>query len=289
MTYAKIGLGSIALVLGLLSSAPRAASQTITPLSSDPAAMRSEINLRTQPNAVQLQSSEYVIPELIVGGEWSSTIRFVNRGIKDFPQTNVYLVDDSGNPLLATFQTTNGNTLTATAFSIALSAGAMVEGTFLGTSETKFGHAFVGCSTSGCNTAGLYGEVTLRNRNSTRPDFESVFPFERPYPLQYMLFDGRNGLTTVLYLVNGSTSSSQVAIDVVDASNKLLRTINLNFAPLSSQILTLHVLSQETIGIQGTLVIRGSNASQTAFITATGLRINPTNSFTPLRAFVPAP
>ena len=289
MTYAKLSLGDIALVIGCLLSPALAMSQTITPFSADSAAIQSEVNLRTKPNAVQLQAFEYVIPQLIVGGEWTSTIRFVNRGTKNFPQTNVFLVDDSGNPLPSTFQTSNGNTLTATAFSITLNAGGMAEATFAGTSETKFGHAFVGCSATGCNTSGLYGEVTLRNRNATRPDFESVFPFERPYSLQYMLFDGRNGNTTVLYLVNGNTSSSQVLIDVVDVSNRILRTVSLSFAPLSTQILTLHVLSQETIGIQGTLVIRGSNLSQTAFITATGLKINPSNSFTPIRAFVPAP
>jgi hypothetical protein len=51
-----------------------------------------------------------------------------------------------------------------------------------------------------------------------------------------------------------------------------------------SQILTLQTLAPETIGIQGTIVIRSQGG--TALITATGLRINPTNSFTPLRAFV---
>ena len=244
--------------------------------------------VKTHPDAIQLQSLEYVIPEVIIGGEWTSTLRFTNRGTKALPTTNVYLIDDAGNPMLATFQITDGSVLTASAFSVTLGVGGMVEGTFLGGSNTSFGHAIIGCSSAGCGTPGLYGEVALRNRNSTRPDFEAVFPFERPYTLQYMLFDGRNGLTTALYLVNESTTLTQIAIDVVDTNNRILRTVNLTFAGLSSQIQTLHVLAPETIGIQGTLVIRALSGAQ-AFITATGLRINPTNSFTPLRAFVPAP
>jgi hypothetical protein len=263
-------------------------AQIIMPLAADAgAAYHSAIGMRAHPNAVQVQQSEYVIPELIIGGDWTSTIRFTNRGSKPVPTTNVYMVDSAGNDLKSTFQITNGGVITASTFSFSLPVGTMVEATFLG-DVTAFGHAIIDyCSSaSGCGGSGVYGEVTLRDRNATRPDFESVFPFERPFALQYMLFDGRNGLTTVLYLVNENTTTSQVAIDIVNANNTVLRTVNLTFAGLSSQILTLHVLSPETIGIQGTLVIRGLNG---ALMTATALRINPSNSFTPLRAFVPAP
>jgi hypothetical protein len=61
--------------------------------------------------------------------------------------------------------------------------------------------------------------------------------------------------------------------------------VNIPFGPQQSQILELHVLSQETIGTLGTLVIQ--SPSSKVLVTATGLRVNPSNSFTPLRAFVP--
>lgn len=189
----------------------------------------------------------------------------------------------------ATFKTTDGDTVTDTGFSFSLGVGSgLLEVTFIGGKDTLFGHGFVGCSSNGCGTPGLYGEVTLRNQNLSRPDFESVFSFEQPASLQYMFFDGRNGLTTLLYLINNNVTSSTVAIDIRNYDDQLVSTVNLTFRPLESQLLTLHVLASKTIGIQGTLVIRGQNSSGAA-ITATGLRINPTNSFTPLRAFVPAP
>lgn len=50
-----------------------------------------------------------------------------------------------------------------------------------------------------------------------------------------------------------------------------------------SQILTLHAVAQETIGKQGTMLIRAA----TGQLVATALRINPSNSFTPVRASVP--
>jgi hypothetical protein len=249
-------------------------AQTIQPLS------------QTKPQADRLQGLEYVIPELILGGEWTSVVKLTNRGTRAIPTTNVYFMDNVGNPMSATFQTTSGSVITDVGFSYSLPIGSLLEVTFFGGTSTQFGHAIIGCSSLGCGTPGLYGDVTLRNRNSTRPDFESVFPLEQPAPTQYMLFDGRNGLTTVLYLDNENTTTTFVSIDIIDDANRLIRTISLTMPSLTSQILTLHVLSQETIGIAGTLAIRGQNNNSTALITATALRINPTNSFTPVRAWV---
>ena len=100
-----------------------------------------------------------------------------------------------------------------------------------------------------------------------------------------MLFDGRNGLTTVLYLANQNTATTALTMEVRNFNNELLRTVPITMPDSSSQILTLHTLSPETLGIQGTLIFKVTTPS--AYITVTGLRINPSNSFTPLRAFLP--
>jgi hypothetical protein len=242
---------------------------------------------RRKPQAVQLTGFEWVVPQLILGGEWTSIIKLTNRGTAPIPTTNVRFVDNNGNPMTTTFQTTAGSVVTGTGFSFTLGVGGIVQGTFLGGSATQFGQAFIGCSANGCGTPGLYGEVVLRNHNSTRPDFESVFPFETPASLQYMLFDGTNGYTTTMYVTNTSTNPTTAAMDVVSTNNNLITTVNIPLPASGSTIFTLHVAAPQTIGILGTLVIR--SPSSNVLLTVTGLRINPTNSFTPLRAFVPAP
>ena len=259
----------------------------IKALPQDSVSARSAVeNIR--PYAAFQQSLEYVIPELILGGEWTSVIKLTNRSNIAIPPTNVYFLDNSGNPMTTTFQTTAGNPTTDVGFSFWLPPGAVLEGTFLGTATTVFGHALVAtCSASGVCLSGLYAEVTLKNTNSTRPDFESVFPIEQPTALQYMLWDHRSGVITVLYLVNENTSTTTVSLDFTDTANQEIQTVTITMASLSSQILTLNTLAPQTNGIQGTLTITGQNASSIALITATGLRINPTNSFTPMRAFVP--
>jgi hypothetical protein len=238
------------------------------------------------PQAIQLQGVEFVVPELIIGGEWTTTIRLTNRGKTAIPTTNVYFFDNNGNAMSATFQITSGSIITDHGFSFSLGVGGIVEATFIGTSTVTFGFASIGCNTNGCGTPGLYGEATLRNRNATRPDFESVFPLEYPASVQYMLFDGRAGVTTVLYLVNSTTTPQTVNIDVYDVNSKLLRTVPIPMQSEASLILSLHGdLAPETVGIQGTLAIRSAS---TLPVTITGLRINPSNSFSSMRAFIPS-
>jgi hypothetical protein len=269
-------------------AAPRATSE-IRPLSlsSDSAQSAAKLmvppTISVQPEAVQ-QGFDYVFPQLILGGEWTSTIRLVNRSTKQIPFTNVYFVDNQGNPMTATFQTSLGIIMTDTAFSFALPPGGMIEGTFVGGSSTQFGHAFVAlCSPGGSCIEGVYGEVTLRNRNSTRPDFEAIFPLEQPAPLQYMVWDHRGGVSTVLYLVNNKPTASSGTLTFTDTANNLIRTVNFTLPILGSQIIDLQSLVPETMGKMGTLAISGPGTATTV----TALRINPSNSFTPIRTFVP--
>lgn len=236
-----------------------------------------------KPRAIQLQGDEWVVPELILGGEWTTSIRLTNQGTAAIPTTNVYFVDNNGVPLSATFQTSSGNRITGVGFSFSLGIGGIIEGIFVGGPSTQFGHAVIGCSANGCGTPGLYGEVQLTNHNAARPDFQSVFPLEMPASRQYMLFEGRGGFTTTLYLCNESTTASTITMEVHDANNNVLRTLPISLPALGAGIYTLHALSPETIGIQGTLVFRSPT-----FATITGLRIDPSDSFTPLRTFIPA-
>ena len=281
--YLKMNLKVCASVIAFLSSACLLAQDLQLPISES---RIQPLTVQDRPQAIQLQGFEFIVPELIIGGEWTTTIRLTNRGKSSIPATNVYFIDNNGNPMSATFQNSSGSTVSGTGFSFSLGLGGIVEATFIGTSTTQFGFATIGCNTNGCGTPGLYGEVTLRNRNATRPDFESVFPLEYPASIQYMLFDGRAGVTTVLYLVNSTTTAQTVNIDVYDVNNNLLRTVPIPMQPMVSLILSLHGnVAPETVGIQGTLVIRSTS---TLPVTVTGLRINPSNSFSSMRAFIPS-
>lgn len=298
----KLTIFTLTLALSLTATAQD--STMIGPLTSrDFSKARQALeSLAPQPRAVQQQSLEYVVPELIVGGEWTSVIRLTNRGSKPIPKTNAYFIDDSGHRMAASFQAVlcgvtcvPGNTLIDTGFTFFINPGGIVEATFSGGADTHFGHAEIdicgGVQGTGstCSSSGLYVEVLLRNRNATRPDFESVFPLEQPSDLQYMLWDHRNGASTVLYLVNTNSTATTVTLNFLNGANQVITSRTVALSPLGSQILTLPSIAPATIGFQGVLEIRGTNSTgQFPLITATALRINPSNSFTPVRAFVPS-
>jgi hypothetical protein len=141
------------LLIGMSFVCRGQATDNIQPLSPNESArdvIARRLGPHLQTDAVQLQNLEWILPELILGGEWTTTIRLTNRGATSIPATNVYFMDNTGNPMTTTFQTTAGNVVTGPGFNFTLPVGAMVEATFLGGTNTLYGHAFVGCNTNGC-------------------------------------------------------------------------------------------------------------------------------------------
>jgi hypothetical protein len=230
-----------------------------------------------------LTGADFIVPQLIIGGEWTSTLRLVNNGPVGITPHNAVFLDAEGRAMSATFQTTTGQgVVTSTGFTFFIAPGEMVDVTFFGGAQSQVGHIRLDPTACPINVAcSLYGEVTLRNRNFTRPDFESVFAIEAPARDQFLLWDHRDGFSTVLYLVNANSGPDTVALDFYDSRARLVRSVAVDLPGAGARIFTLHALAPETLGLQGTLVIRPTN-----LLVATGLRINPSNSFTPLRAFV---
>jgi len=271
-------------------SKAQAAPAHIGALSEQPGLTMEGIHAAAERSAVALEGLEFIIPQFIVGGEWSTSVRLTNRGTAAITAGRALFIDNAGKSLTLSFQTITGSTITSSGFSFTIPQGGFVEGTMLGDRNTVFGHIIIDPASCPSTTAcSLYAEAILKNKNSTRPDFESVFPSEEPTNLQYMLFDHRNGNSTVLYLISSNTTVTTVELEFRGTTNQLIRTLSVTLQPAESQILSPHALAPETIGQQGTMIIRGTNTAARALVTATALRINPSNSFTPIRAFTPRP
>jgi len=283
----KLG-GALCLALSVSVGAQDLTTARFEALRGEPNRTFSEIRSAAERQSVTLTGSEFIIPQLLVGGEWTTTLRFTNRGTAGITAGRAVFADNTGKPVTLTLSQPSGATSSAAGITFGLPVGGMIEVPLSGDANTVFGHVLIDPATCpatlGCS---LYAEATLRNRNSTRPDFESVFPSETASELQYMLFDHRNGYSSVLYLINLNTSATTAEIDFRSPTNASIRTIQVSLQSAETQILTPHALAPETIGLQGTMVIRAVNAATRGLITATGLRVNPSNSFTPIRGFVP--
>jgi hypothetical protein len=190
--------------------------------------------------------------------------------------------------MFITYGTSNQGLTTESSFRFFIAPGQMVEIPFYGRDDTQFGQILIdprACPlASGCS---LYGEIVLTNSNPTRPDFESVFALEAPARDQFMLFDHRDWFSTVLYLTNTNNSPTTVSLDFRDPTNDQLDFGAITLPALGTRIVYLDDFAPDTIGYHGTMLIRASNAfGEVPLVVATGLRINPSNSFTPLKAYV---
>ena len=96
-------------------------AQTIEPLTSGG---------RIKPEAAVLTGGEIVVPELILGGEWTSSIRLVNQTGFPVSKTAVYFFDNNGQPMVTTFRTSAGSVVTDVGFTFNLFVGGMLEGVF---------------------------------------------------------------------------------------------------------------------------------------------------------------
>jgi hypothetical protein len=281
---------TLLLALSMAAGAQELTKARIGPLSEQPGRTVEAIRAAVERQGVYQTGAEYVIPQLIVGGEWNTSLRLTNRGTASITAGRALFMDNAGKPINMTVQSSTGVPTMAAGLQFALPPGTMIEVPFVSGTDAVFGHVLIDPASCPPATAcSLYAEATLRNRNSTRPDFESVFPAEQPTDLQYMLFDHRSGFSTVLYLINLNTTPTTVDLEFRGTGNQLIQSATVTLQSAETQILSPHALAPDTIGQQGTMIIRGTNAATRALIAATGLRIIPSNSFTPLRAFVPRP
>ena len=88
---------------------------------------------------------------------------------------------------------------------------------------------------------------------------------KEPTALQYMLFDHRNGLDSVLYLVNEGTTATQTALNFTGPVNQSLGNTTVTLPSLWSQIIDLASVVPATIGQQGTITISSSGALVTGY------------------------
>ncbi len=125
--------------------------------------------------------------------------------------------------------------------------------------------------------------VTLKNRNSTRPDFEAVLPAKEAVSHTALLVDNRKDNETVLMLVNDSTFLSPISFKVVCKDSKGT-TVLIDQITMSQNASLIFNLKERWPSLQD-FVVRVEFSSSTATVVLTAIRINPTNSFTPIPTF----
>lgn len=226
------------------------------------------------------------LPQLVVGGEWTAILKVTNLGPESLTTAEAFFTDDSGNPL--PLRGGGDVDFEGSSYAFSLIGFAVLEIQLEALDDaTHLGWIFLEnpdeCLSGDVNCR-LYAEITLKNSHPSRPDFESVFPMDSPSSYQMLLFDHRDGYSTYLYVVNWDTAPAFPEIQIYDDFGELIATIeDITLPPEGSTLINLHVEVPETLGHYGAIVVTSPDGEDLFLVTA--LRLNPTNSFTPVRGF----
>lgn len=232
--------------------------------------------------ASYLSSSDETIPQIIFGGEWSTKLTFTNlrSTTVDVP---VAFYGADGRALAVPFI----GRPTGTSQRVTIPAGGQVTLETQSTSNsstTGWGEADIPCTGSSDSCGQVAIMSTLRNRNSTRPDFEAVFHARSSGDKAILPIDNSAGHSTVLMIVNDSSFRTEtITVAFRDQSGARVHLDQFTL-PIRGTIL---VNVAEKWPVAASLIGTADFTAQNSSMVLTALRINPTNSFTPIEAFEP--
>lgn len=238
-------------------------------------------------SAEYVSSQRSVVPQIIVGGEWTTTIMLHNR--INLPRTvTVRLIrsDASEWDLMMPHFHRNNNLLQTT-----LQPNESRYIHFSGGASTSFGYAIFGfpCEDSKNDICGdITGNVLLRNHNDARvQDFELSYNLTETKKIMTIPFDQTNWGQVVMNLSNahshGNLYDTVYEVTVYDELNtiKFRKDYSLNAG--TSIIVNMAHESQATWNVRGRLEARVKTGRSSEAVLLSGLRINETGSFTPLQ------
>ena len=230
----------------------------------------------------RLSSVNETVPQVIFGGEWTTRLTFVNTRASavKFP---VQFFGADGRPLMVPAAGIG----TFSAFDITIPAGGQVsiETAYAPETATKTGTAYadIPCVVEPDDACGrVAGIVMLRNRNSTRPDFEAVFSLRTGAKRGLVAFDHVAGGGTVLMVASDSrfrTLEITAAIRVANGARVALDQFTL--PPRGTTLINVAERWPQSAGIRGTVELTSVDYG----LIVTGLRLNSSNSFAPLDSF----
>lgn len=127
---------------------------------------------------------------------------------------------------------------------------------------------------------GIYGNTILRNRNATRPDFETSFPFDSGASKDtFIAFDNRNWFSTLVMLTYAEhfTFYDDATITLACRNDGGSRIVLDQFKLKRGEFKFFNLVEKypSTQATSGTCEILSNQYS----VVLNGLRMNPTNAF----------
>lgn len=240
--------------------------------------------LSAERQAERISALNRTAPQVIVGGEWTTRITFLNTrsSTVEFP-LNFFGAD--GRAMIVPLIGVDGEPAARYRLTVPAGGQLSVETAYDPNTPTRTGTAFAEfpCAVQPDDACGrVAGLVMLRNRNSTRPDFEAVFSLKSGTRRGLIAFDHAGGGGTVLMIASdNSFSTMQVTAAIRDANGARVALDQFNVAPRATMLINIAERWPAAAGIRGSIELTSDAFS----LIVTGLRLNASNSFAPLDAF----
>ena len=235
------------------------------------------------PNWGYLSSSAEYLPQVISGGEWTTTISLNNRN--DVPVViKISFYDAAGKAWAAPVEG-KGKVSTVSVTVVGNGSAQLRISEVTNTTTAGWAYVDIPCST-GATCGNVAASVALRNRNALRAqDFELSYPALAPDTEWILPFDQsayQQMVVTVTHASTYETTKGSVTLSLRDESGNRVWSKVLDFPAKGSVIYNVAQDAKETWLKTGTLEI-----SSTRYMVVSALRINETGSFTPIQAVAP--
>ncbi len=235
-----------------------------------------------------ISASDRYVPELIFGGEWTTTLMFGN--LNDLPvQVPLTFYNGAGGAVIAApivgVGLRDDYVVTVPAHGFARVEIADPDAT---SATLGWAYADIPCNSASATCGDVFGQVVLRNRNPTRPDFESTYRFNETDRRRVMFLDQRDFFQTVGVIIlpkrfPTETAPQTIHMRIYDEQGTPILTEDMQMGPGTSRLINFATDYPQTIGVRGYIEVEGELIN----ILFTGIRINPSNAFTPMQSYAP--
>jgi hypothetical protein len=235
-----------------------------------------------------ISANDRHIPQVIFGGEWSTTLLFGN--LNDVPvQVPLTFYDGAGGVVIAVPITgvglVNDHVITVPAHG---TARVEIADPAAGAATLGWAYADIPCNSASATCGNVFGQVILRNRNPTRPDFESTYRFTETDRRRVMFLDQRDFFQTVGVIIlpkrfPTETAAQTITMRIFNEQGQQILLEQWQMAPGTSRLINYVTEYPQTVGVRGYIEVEGTLIN----ILFTGIRINPSNAFTPMQSYAP--
>lgn len=223
------------------------------------------------PRKVNISSLDDVIPQLVVGGGWSTSITLVNidEGAVSVP---IKYFDGNGQPWVP-------RGLPTAPINIPAKGTVTINTAEDGDLQQGWAQLDFPCCPD------VSGYAIFKQRVAGRPDLEAVVPLADSYSQRSVLmFDNTNGYSTGIALVNtDSFTTATVTVAIRDEAGQRIHLDQFTMPKQSKQVFSMPDRFAPSTGRRGSIEFTASPGR----ISVLGLRFNPGGAFTSIHALEP--